>query len=517
MKKFTQQFLLLNALAIMVVSCKKEATEVTSTQSKIDSKTLTLTTNNITLVNASYVFKATAGSDVTTALQSALNTYKNVSIDANYVISTTLQVPSGGSLTGLNSNSILKAANSRSGLLSSRGIYIDLSGKSSVNIKGITFKPADNMTNMLGWANTVILLSNAHSCIIDSNTFSFSFAYGKGMEAVWITGPSANNTVSNNYIKTLGITYCENGSSNSIIKNNQIINAYANALGGIGNGTTPCYDNQVLNNYIENAGRMGVEDQQNTSGTIIKNNIIKGTSKMPSLPAGQGMGISAVALKTIVDGNAITDVEDYYIEVGGSNGLTITNNLIYDTGAEKGIFVNFLKDVSLTLNKITTIRGNIITNCARAIETFGQNTQQSVSIESNTIIDPTGYGISLYAGSSVQSSYSVVKNTILFNSKTTATRYGIASSCVQACGKQNYTIKLDKNTLTYSLNAPKSTGKDVTFAISVDNAALTYNTINGYSGGVNVGITNNGVTTRGVSFVGNSVQKATWDTSIFSK
>jgi hypothetical protein len=507
---------MLGVSAMLAVSCGKEITtsleKVPATANmNADTKREAATTT------APYLFDAPSGTDVTVALQAALTANKTVQINKTYLISDALTIPSGGTLTsGGIKNAVLKASNTRSGLLGSRAIYINISGKNAVSVLGIKFQPALNMTEQSAYANTVILLSNSSNCTIADNTFDFNFLYAKGMSAIWITGPLAvSNKASGNVIKTLGITYCENGASYNIVQNNQLINASSNALGGIGNGTSPCTNNQVLNNTITNAGRMGIEDQQNTVGTIISGNTIIGAGKMPGIALGLGMGISAVAKNTVVKQNKITDVKDYYIEVGGNNNVSVLKNEIYDSGKYSGIFVNFTAKVANDLSKQTSIKGNSVTGCSAGIETFGLATTQYITIDSNQVIDPVARAINIDAGNSVKSSILINNNTIRYNKPTNASRYGIVTYTRTSSSKQDYTFKVNGNLITYALNAGLGTGYDISMIIGFDNTAVTYNTINGYAGGRNVGVTNNGAITNGVNFIGNTVKLATWNTASF--
>ena len=460
-----------------------------------------------------FLFKDDPNTDVTAQLQESLKKYKNVYIDDEYLISTSLTILSGGSLTGIKKASLTATTNT-TGLLNSRGTYINIESDDHVTISGIRFKQNKNLTDAAGWGKSVILLTNSSNCLISKNNFDFSFAYSKGIEAVWITGPSSHdNVISENYIKSLGITYCENGASNNTVEKNQLINSHSNALGGVGNGSIPCTANKVLNNYIENAGRMGIEDQQNTSGTIIKGNTIQGTGSKHGIDIGVGMGISAVAKNTIVEGNKISDAKDYYIEVAGKSNITISNNEIHDTGKEKGIFINFVGKSAT--NQTTIIKGNKLVGCLKAIETFGDGTTQSINIEGNNIIDPIITGIDINIGRSVESSISILRNKLTYSNTTNEARYGMVTYTTVESGSQKIDFLVDDNTISYLPTAVGGKGYDIGIIIQFDNAVISNNTINGYSGGLNYGISNNGSTTRGVKIIGNTVKAAIWDVSKF--
>lgn len=520
-----KKLLLFLSLSIIVFmgSCKKdgglgsvELKPITETIKADTLKTIeSLQTKTSQYDGESFIFTAEAGSDVTESLQAALNNYKIVYITKPYVISNSISPQSKGSLIGINDAALIASTNTN-GLLKSRGVYIDLRNKRYAKIAGVTFKPAVNMLDMARYGNAVILLTNSSNCTIDGNIFDFKFEYAKGMDAIWVTTASNSNVISNNLVKTLGITYCENGSSNNLVKKNHLINSSSNALGGIGNGSEFCYNNEVIDNYIENAGRMGIEDQQKTSGSIIKGNVVIGSGKIPNLGAGLGMGISAVATNSIVENNKVVDAKSYYIEIRGNSNMKAINNEIIDGGTQRGIFVNFVgKSSSPLANLQTLIQGNKITGCLKGIETFGDGTTQLVTIIKNDIINPSFQGINIDLRGLSSSSISILENKIVYNVKSNTSRHGIVTYTTVPSGQQNTKMLINKNNITYNTPSIGGSGYDISLIVQVDKATVSYNTINGYAGGLNYGITNNGAKTTGVTFLGNIVNRSIWNIAQF--
>jgi len=460
-----------------------------------------------------YFFKSTPGTDVTTALQAALDTYKDVAIDNSYIISNTLAIPSGGSLIG-HKNSVLKAASARSGLLSTRGAYINLNAKSFVTVTGIKFQPDANMTNMASYANAVIIIENATNCLIDNNSFDFSFAYSLGMDAVWITGPNCKyNTVSNNYVKTLGITYCENGASFNTIEKNQLINSSANALGGIGNhATIYCTANVIRNNYIENAGRMGIEDQQKTTGNIIEGNTIKGVGLHPAY-SDAFIGISAVATNTFVNGNTIEGALGDLIEVRGKSGNKVVANTGTGNGVCLGVIANFTSTTaSDNSNYSTYIADNKFLNCGKGITTFGDGTEQDIEITNNTIIEAANIAIDINTASLLKSRINISNNTIYFNNASATWRTGISTYTTIASGLHKIACTISSNSIHFGVSAGNGNGIVPIF----DGARVLLNSVYGEPGGGTINsITNNAATTTSLQFLGNKSVNASFNIAQF--
>lgn len=426
-------------------------------------------------------FKAVSGTDQTAGLQASLTANKNVSIDANYIITSPLVIPSGGSLTGSGS---LKASESSTGLLKSRGIYINETGKDKVTVKGITFQPSNGMS-VNGWATAVILLQGSTNCIVENNVFDFTFSYAKGIDAVWITN-SSFNIVRNNVCKTVGITYAENGSSYNLCENNQIYAANANALGGIGNSKTPNLNNIIRGNYIQDAGRMGLEDQQNSIGSIIQGNVINGTGK----GANDGIGISAVANNTLVLGNSLSGYKQYGIEAGGNCGNRVIDNTL--VGNATGIIANFTKAIT---GDPTLIQNNRIKGATTAIQIFG-NINPVAVIDANTITDAMK-GIDLDWGNG-SADIQATNNTFYFNLPTNKTRVGISTFSSLPNGKQSGTRNISGNVMFYSPSAVLGTGTDYGMILATDNTTSQNNSLYGFKKGHMYGITSNGTKPTGL-------------------
>ncbi len=433
-------------------------------------------------------FKAQPKTDQTAPLQAFLNANKNVEINDPYIISDSLVVPSGGSLTGTGA---LIASDKPKGLLKSNGLFINQTKQEKTTIGGITFQGA-NMT-VAPWGSAAIWLKSSLNCFVEDCLFDFNFTYGKGMDAVWV-GASKYATIRRNKCKTVGITYAENGSSYGLCEGNEIYNAYANGLGGIGNDPkSPNYNNTVRGNYIENCGRMGIEDQQNSIGTIIEGNMFKGTGKFDK----EGIAISAVGMDATVRNNCITDYINYGIELAGKAGNKAVRNIVYDNGNNTGIITNF-KGSKVTDRYETVIENNVITGAKVAIKTFGISEDQLVSISQNSLISFLLNGIELNTGNAINNRLSVFDNTFVLGGWN-GDRCGISAYSNLPNGKQGGLYQFNQNTFLYT---GKNNGYDSSILSNFDNVNVADNTAIGNPGKL-TGFTTNGTKPVGLVEVNN--------------
>ena len=262
--------------------------------------------------SARWGLKANGLDDDTEALQNIFNQSDSCEIvfdGGEFLIHRTLLLKSGCKVIGKN-GAILKAAPVITGTLLNYGRFFYLNEVSDCSIIGLKFLSENGSFRLSGWGDACISIYNSTNSVIESNTFQFDQKYGiAGLEAVWISGPKTKNTqIRNNAIYGLGIKYAENGACFTIVENNRIINAHSNALTANGNSAEMIAGCKIINNYIENAGRMGIEDWGLVDGSLIKGNTIKGTGKDPAQKH-EGLGISAVGINTKVINNKIYDAQ----------------------------------------------------------------------------------------------------------------------------------------------------------------------------------------------------------------
>jgi len=427
--------------------------------------------------NTAFVFKAPANTEVSTALQTAINTYDEVIIDGKpgtYFINKPLSITSNKIVRGVN-KAIIGAINPTGDLLNFMR-YVTMTGTDST-IKDLRFIPptvAFPNSTLTAWTNSVIRVTGQDN-IIDNNIFDFNFIYGLDVHGVWLSGLTCKrNKVINNKFYTVAVRHCEYGASDNIIDNNYSYKSSKVGFTGTGNGGTanPCYRNQISNNIIEQSGNSGIEDQQHTYNSNIFNNTV--------LNAGLGvvednrMGISSVGYQSIVRNNTIKGFVAYGIEVNGQTGQTIEGNAIENpVGIGDGIFINNLFEITDAVPSVTSVTGNTITGCKRAIETLG-NFNTYYRIADNDIQDPSEYGILMQAGGNGKS-VEIMSNTLIFSKPSTVNRTGIFTFA--ASYSETGTVSIASNNVTY-LNSATGGLLETGIVTTHSGAIISGNTIN---------------------------------------
>lgn len=465
--------------------------------------------------NPIYVVSATTGTDITSALQTALNTYKHVQIDGfgnrEYLLSNTITLPTGTTLEGIN-NAVVKSAASVSGELI-KGLHFYMPNNYS-NIYSLTIKRGSYGTFSYGSSEQgvgdIIRVYSKHNRVArvtiefpnDFGTEAYGIRVLGGSEA----GSADYNYIGHNRITGLGIMYACTYSSYNMCEWNYVKNAAVNGYRGTGNVTSGFYaiGNTVQHNYTENSGGMGIEDWHYLTKTKILYNIIKGTN---AANVGYKYGISAMSAEVIVEGNLITGTGTgtggggfgYGIELWASSGNICRHNTIKEPGgACIGIQLNHYSDtnlVGLTPGKPYIVENNDITDMWRGIA-FEQVPVNGVGIiRANFIEDFVNFGISMVSSTGngfwtldiSENIFQISNPSVALNSGSTGnygSRYGINIDFSGTTSRN--VINISKNTLRY---LPSATGGNCTeFAIRVtqQNIRLLNNTVVGNS------ITSNG-------------------------
>lgn len=383
-----------------------------------------------------FILKATLSADITTALQSALNTYKEVVIDGSpgqYLINATLTMPSGVLLRGINDAKIA-CGSTPTGNLASAMQYIEMFNN-NCTVTNITFLPPSAGFGVLDYGAACIFITGERNTI-DSCTFTFDFAMSSDVDAyaVWVSTETAlYNRITNNNCTTVGIHYAEYGSSYVFCDGNYILNACTDGLQGVGNAgpTAPCKGNIVSNNIVIGSGFSAIEDQQYIDSTIISNNIFLDSGNSSNAPArGSGMAISAVGTNTLVTGNVVAGGFLLYgIEVFGAGDMQIEDNIITmeKQDPQYGIFINHTNvpvppdpPIPGRLNA-TNIINNSITDCATAIESQGDYNVY-LNIQGNKIKDFVNNGINV-ATDGGDACVNILNNTVILTKPNTLPQY----------------------------------------------------------------------------------------------
>ncbi|RZL45134.1 MAG: hypothetical protein EOO93_27160, partial [Pedobacter sp.] len=324
------------ATVISLLSCTKSSLIQNAESNKVLDITLSHTF-------FSYNLKGDGLTDETKELQKLLDSTSEIYLKAGtYIINNTLKIKAKTKFVGEN-GTILKAGNNMKGDLLQHGRYIIAERSHQALIKNIKFSQSENPYAFKEWANSCIFILNAKNVYVESCNFDFHFKYQRtGMEAIWVSGTESNKaTLKKNIINSLGIRYSENGSDSTLVELNIINNAYSNALSATGSHPNDLIKGcKVIQNTIFNAGRMGIEDWGNTTGTVIQGNIINGTGK-DALQAFEGIALSAVGRRTFVMNNVIQNGKLYGIEVRGNYGVQVIGNRIEFGPSETGIILNY--------------------------------------------------------------------------------------------------------------------------------------------------------------------------------
>lgn len=480
-------------------------------------------TDKPALTFQSYGLKGDGITDNTAALQKLIDESSEIYLKGGtYIINQTINLKAGIKIYG-EATTVIKAGNSMSGTLHTHGRYFFGNAADLMLINGITFKQSDNAYNWGDWNNACVYLLNCKSTVIENSFFDFDLPYLiKGMEAVWISGTgSANNTIKNNKIKTLGIKYAENGADGTIVENNTLINAYSNAITANGNHPTDYSTNcQILNNTVTNAGRMGIEDWGKTEGTIIKGNKVTGTGKDPKQSI-DGIAISAVGSHVKVISNVISDSQVYAIEVRGNYGTAVTNNMITDNPASTGIILNYTFPIPENISGVTRamISHNKINKSDIGIHIFGDY-EANVLIQGNTFTNTITKGISIESGSSIYH-LDLEGNKFNFTVSTGKERFGLFSYTKFSPGTANQIINIATDTINYSASASGGTGIDLGFVIRTDKATISNVIVQGNNNKSAAGIPVNAITALGakpigVKLINNNVSGALVDLTGFT-
>ena len=442
-------------------------------------------------------------------LQSIINKNDTVLFDGGiYIINNTLKIKSGSVIIGIN-GAVIKAGSNMMGTLMSNARYFNVTDVKQAKISGFVFQPSVKDFIISKWHDATILVSNSVDVTIADNIFDFKLPYDiLGYEAVWVTGPKSNNTqIKNNKLYSVGIKYAENGANGTIVESNIIRNSHSNALTANGNSSLikGC---KLLNNTIENSGRMAIEDWGYVDGTIIEGNNIVGCGKGTS-QAADGMGISAVGINSHVTNNRIVDAKTYYLEVGGNHNIIAKDNIIIDTEKKgTGIILNYTGVLPPGItSSYSQVINNTITGCQKAIHIFGPSYANCI-VKENKIIDPKDRGISI-ENFSVTNNITISRNFFTINNTTTITRILLNTNNNLAIGLSKQNVIIDDNHITYNPSASGGTGFDIGLLVSSDRVAITNNEIignNNKSGGYGIlGLTCNGGTATNLTITKNNI------------
>lgn len=480
-----------------------------------------VTTPNTKKTVIQFGAKGDGVSDDTEILQSIINSNEELVFDGGvYIINKTLTLKSGTKLTGLN-GAIIKSGSNITGTLSTFARFLNISNVKDCTVSGLKFQSSNNNFKLSAWYDACLFVSNSTNNLIENNNFDFKLPFSlNGFEAVWVTGTETNNTIiRNNKIYTLGIKYAENGASGTIVESNYLFGAHSNALTSNGNSTKMITGCKLLNNSIENTGRMAIEDWGAVDGTVISGNIIVGTGKGAD-QAHDGLGISAVGTNSLVIKNKITDAKFFYIEIGGNHNCIVENNEIFDNEyIATGIIFNYTDKMPANLtSSLAQAKNNVINGCQRGIYVFGVNYSNCL-ISGNTLKNQSLRGVSIESDSK---SYDIqiLSNTFNVTLPNSKIRTAINSYNTLPVGSANQNLTVSKNIVNYATSAAGGVDKEYSFLLATDNVKVLDNEVFGNSikaGGSNVfAISSNGAKSTNVTIGNNKIRGAILDLNNFS-
>ncbi|MDQ1141202.1 right-handed parallel beta-helix repeat-containing protein [Pedobacter agri] len=459
----------------------------------------------------SYNLKGDGLTDETKELQKLLDSSSEIYLKAGtYIINNTLKIKAKTKFVGEN-GTILKAGNNMDGDLLQHGRYILAERSHQALIKNIKFSQSENPYSFKEWANSCIFILNSKNVNVESCNFDFHFKYQRtGMEAVWVSGTeSTKATLKKNIINSLGIRYAENGSDSTLVELNILNNAYSNALSATGSHPNDMIKGcKILQNKIFNAGRMGIEDWGNTTGTIIQGNIINGTGKDP-VQAFEGIALSAVGRRTTVMNNVIQNGKLYGIEVRGNYGVQVIGNRIEFAPSETGIILNYTFTPPEADLPVANVSNNSISGTSIGMHIFGDN-ESNANIWNNTFINTKSKSISIESGAS-KYLINLSNNKISFSEPNDGDRFAVFSYTKFESGKVNQILKMSADTIIFSTTAARGKGVDFGLVIRTDDAIIdnlrVFANDNKNANGVQVNaITALGATPKNITFNHNLVQ-----------
>lgn len=412
--------------------------------------------------------------DDTKGLQQIVNDSAKVYLKAGkYLISETIILPKGVQLIGQEGTIIIAGANSKNTLLQ-HGRFLSIINSDGVLIQNITFQQAATSFAFAEWNNACIFILNSKGTKVDHCVFDFKLPYGiTGMEAVWISGTeSKQNVISKNVIHTLGIKYAENGADGTLVAYNVINQSYSNALTANGNHSSDEVENcKVIGNVISMAGRMGIEDWGNTTGSIIEANKIDGTG-MDSTQKHDGIGISAVGVNVAIKNNSVSHSRLYAIEARGNYGVNIVENVILENPMSTGIILNYTFATPKLNLATANVEGNHMEKCEKGVHIFGDY-EGDIVIRKNEFRDITTKSISLESNA-VNFKLDLLENQFFYTTKANTDRYSYFSYTKYKPGEAKQIVIASGNSVVYTTSAAGGKGIDFGFVIRTDHTTIDH-------------------------------------------
>lgn len=317
---------------------------------------------------------------------------------------------SGTHLNGVNvidSAGAVVAGNTVSGT-GENGIYIDPSPDSIVSGNSVT-----------GGTNGIVIDDNSDNSIVRGNTLS-----GQSINGVLVTGGSDTITVALNTVTGAGETgiRIDGGDGHTVLGNTIDGGVWGILLDGTGEDNSVTLnqigqttgtshnsifirdntgDTTVALNTIANAGWDGINLSGGTGFVTVQSNTINNTV------GASGIAVLAHSGDALIDGNTIDGADHLGIYVLASDGLSITDNTVNDTGREAGWWT---AGIHLERADDTTVTGNTVTNTnngGNGIHIGGTGNLPAFAttgnvISGNVVYNTSGDGVEVTGSAGVQ-------------------------------------------------------------------------------------------------------------------
>lgn len=454
-----------------------------------------------------FVLSAADGANITSALQSAVTTYKNIYIDGfgtrKYIISSTITLSSPNvNVIGINNATLRRATSGVTGDLSTNGRFFDLTGgyctltgiRIEKNAQSFTWSGGD------GGVGQVIRIFSSNNlvedCTIDFTGETMSVAQGDNADRAYgirIIGTNASsvqanyNRVINNKLLGLGIIYANTNSCYNYVAQNYIYKSATVGLRGTGDGdgtSNKCIGNTLFKNTLVDCGGMGIEDWHRMEQSAILYNDVIGVNEGEG---GYKYGISAVSHRALVKGNRVEGAGHgpgggygYAIETTSSSGNIIEDNhLTNPEGEGIGVQINLYGDVYFP-SAPTIIRNNVIDSMRWGVAMQGTTKAGAAIIQSNFFSNCTEHGIFIDTPTGnpfVQ--LNIKDNTFDFTSPNIRSRW--ATYINYASQTEESYVTIENNTYRYHSAASGGSSSEVAIRIDVDKVVLKGNRIFGNS------------------------------------
>lgn len=289
-----------------------------------------------------------------------------------------------------------------------------------------------------------------------------------GSALITVAG-GGSHSIERNHISRGGLNGL--GCSGVLVKGNVIEDSPYDAVSFAGYRTSPANHNQYVDNVIRRCGRTGIEEQSPDGsaynyGAMIRGNLIETPN------TSSGTAISAVGTAALIEANQIRDPTGYAIETNGLGTRVLDNQISWRTAPSPShgapaIIINSSRPGAPR----ALVSGNHLVNATVAITVFANPYLGPLTVERNTIQNPTSIGIALAAVSGTFSGPTCSENQISFS-------VPAPSSAQPRIGIQTTTAtQLVRNRISYGPDTSSGHTVDVPIALEGNDVVARQNVV----------------------------------------